>query len=188
MPSLFSYRRLPADPPPHTLADQLKTANVAQKAARRIDDFERIQTSFHDHRKAQAKVCLGAVGLLLGTAPAVPGAYDACVHDAGWPCALRLGAMVGALMALGCTLWSAYDLSCAPVHLRTQTKKLNEEMARAMQCRTGEVPVDDLFARYLAFSRDERAAFKAQLHEAAAQPKRSTMLWHQAADAFGVAV
>lgn len=182
----FGYRRLPADPAPQTLAEQLKEANVARKASRRIDDFERIQTSYNEHRKAQIKLCIGAFGLMLGTAPAVPGAWESCRDDGGWGCALRLGAMTGAFLAFGVTLWNGWDLSRNPVHFRTQTAKLSQEMARAMQCRTGQVAVDNLFQRYLSFDRDERAIFKAHLHEAAGEPKRSTQLWHQAADALGV--
>ena len=176
----FRYQPLPADPPPEQLAERFRAAKVHRAAARRIDDYERLQTAHREHIKAQVKLAIGAAGLVLGTMPGVPGAFSAC-HDGGWDCALRLGALIGSVGGLSVAIWSAYDLSAQPFRLLEAQDRISHEISRAIQCRTGQAPAEDMFRRYLSYSPSEKTAFKAFLHEAGKEPKDAAARWRQVA-------
>lgn len=172
----FSYRRIPCDPPPQALADKLAQCQVASAAAKRIDTYETYHQAHVDRRKAQMKAILGAIGLTMSVGPSVPTAYHSCHVGSGSECAARISALVGALMAMGVTAWSFYDLYKNPSRLSEHIARLNDEISRSMQSKNGESAVDNLFDIYRKMSREEQTSFKALLHERAREPKMAQVV------------
>lgn len=184
LPRVLDYCRLPGGPAPEVLADRLAEANVAAKAAKRIDSYERFFHQHSEHRKAQIKVMLGAAGLVLSVGPSLPALVHACHGGAPDECGLRLSAIGGGLIAMGVTAWSFYDLWHDPVRLSEQVARLNAELARSMHAKNGQVAVDNFFDLYRDMHADERDALRARLHHHARQPRNP--LAQARADAQGL--
>ena len=165
------YTRVPSDPSPEVLAERLAEAQVASAAAKRIDTYERFHHQHSEHHKALVRGILGATGLILSIGPSVPALHASCRQHQDWECGLRTLAMSGGIIALSVTAWAFWDLYHQPSRLALHVAKLNDEMDRAMQSRTGEAKVTRLFDLYRSMSRDEQTALKAYLHERARQPR-----------------
>ena len=172
--SYFRYHRLDApNIDTEALAQQLHDAQVAQTAAKRLDDFDRLKKQHAEHHKGQVKLALGTAGILLGISPSVPSAAASCVehHGLGWDCAARISALLGGLIALGVTLWGAYDLAMAPNKFSAHLAKMNAELERKMHAKVGDAPVPHLFDCYQSMTPSQRVAFRAHLHAHARHPE-----------------
>ena len=167
------YAPVQEGPTPQELAARLREASAHRAAVRRIDDFERFQHQRDEAWKAKVKLGIGALAVVLGTAPGIPGTIHACPTDPGWLCGLRVGAIVGSCMALGVSIWAAAELLAHPVHFHEQVEKLNAELRRTLQARGAHAAPEDIFSAYRRFTPGQRAAFREELHEAAGEPKHS---------------
>ena len=175
VPLVARYHRLPAEPPPETLAQLLHDAQLAEAASRRLDDFDRLKRHHDEARKGQIKLAVGMVGLALSIAPGFPDTVRTCRPGAGegGSCAARLSATIGGILALGISLWSGYDAWTHPDRLAVQVAKMNAEIVRRLQAARAEGQVPALFDAYEAMSPDERRVLRARLHEHARQPRHS---------------